>query len=109
MIWNDGIIPATSSETGNFIVAIHSISHKFTYKAVMKKHLDSNVIGWFLQRGKYTPQELINGIKRELDYVNSDEGVAYRCNRNPYPSALEISLELMRERYSMIDFPEYYI
>jgi len=104
-----GIIPATWSETSNFIVSIFAISDRFKYKAVMQKHLDSDVISWFLERNEYTPQELINGIKRELKFVNSVEGVAYRCNHNLYPSALEMALDLMVERYSLIDFPEYYI
>jgi len=106
---NPGIIPATWSETSNFIVSIFAISDRFKYKAVMQRHLDTDVIDWFLHRKEYTPQELINGIKRELQFVNSIEGVEYRCNNNPYPSTLEMALDLMVERYSLIDFPEYYI
>jgi len=106
---NAGIIPATTSKTGNFIVCIHTISHKFKYAAVVKRHLDNDVIEWFLKRKEYTPQELINGIKTELDYVNSANGVAYRYNYNPYPLALSMTLDLMVERYDLLDFPEYYI
>lgn len=106
---NAGIIPATESKTGNFIVSIHTISQQYKYAAVVKRHLDNDVIGWFLKRKEYTPQELINGIRTELDYVNGIDGVAYRFNRNPYSAALTTALDIMVERYDLLDFPEYYI
>jgi hypothetical protein len=109
MDMNTNIIPATWSETGDFIVAINTTSNKFKYLEVMKKHLDENVITWFLQRNEYTPQELINGIKRELKFINSVDGISYRYNNNLYPKALELTLDLMVERYSLVDFPEFYI
>ena len=105
---NAGIIPATSSNTGNFIVSIHSVSNRFKYQAVMKRHLD-NVVCWFLEKKEYTPQELINGLKREIKYIKSADGIGYRCNHNPYPSALEMTLEIMLEEYPLVDYPEYHI
>lgn len=106
---NPVLIPSATSKTGNFIVSIHTISIQYKYPAVVKKHLETEVIIWFLERKEYSPQELINGIRTELNYVNSPEAVEYRCNHNPYPQALTMALDIMLERYSIIDFPEYYI
>jgi len=107
-MFNDGIIPASSSEIGKVLVCIHTRAKQFKYPAVMKRHIDKD-IAWFLHRKEYSPMEMIKGMRVELDYIESDEGVAYRCNNNPYPMAIRLAEDIMVERYDIIDYPELYI
>lgn len=107
-MFNAGIIPATSSEIGNVLVCIHTRSNQYKYPAVMKRHIDKD-IGWFLNKKEYTPMELIKGMRVELDYIESVDGVGYRCNRNPYPIAIRLAEDIMVERYDILDYPELYI
>ena len=107
-MFDDGIIPAKAIEIGNVLVYIHTMANKFKYTAVMKRHIAKD-IGWFLDRKTYSPTALIKGLRVELDYINSIEGVAYRCNHNPYPGAIRLALEVMVERYDINDYPELYI
>ena len=107
-MFNDGIIPASAIEIGKVLVCIHTRANQYKYPAVIKRHIDED-IGWFLQRKEYSPSEIIKGMRAELDYIESVEGVAYRCNNNPYPMAIRLAEDIMVERFDIIDHPELYI
>lgn len=107
-MWNDNIIPAAPSDIGNVLVCIHTTANRFKYPAVMKRHIDKD-IGWFLQRKEYSPMALLKGMRTELNFIESDEGVWYRCNDNPYPMAIRLAEDVMVERFDIIEHPELYI